>query len=157
VRRAGLIAACLALSPCAATPAWGATANCQAPPGTSAVDQYCETIPAPGGDRGSSDRTGRRTGSSLTPGTARTLGRAGTDGRGILSLPAGAPPAHARRHAPALAPPKPAPASESPFSAIGSAVDAGGSLGSGFMWVLIALGIGFVGAAWMRYRRPHEG
>jgi hypothetical protein len=151
---ARLLLAVLAAWLCAlGAPAWGAQRDCKAPPGTSAIDQYCETIPAAGGDRGSSDRSGSRAESSLSPRTAQALRQAGPNGAGILALPAGAP----RGGSAVATPPKPAPVSESPLNAVGSAIESGASVDSRFLWVLIGLGIAFVAAAWLRYRRPGEG
>ena len=82
-----------------ATPAHAAPVNCQAPPGTSAIDQYCETVPGAGGDQGTGrgdDRGGSgngRTGNGGTVGDSvprRTRGAlrdAGPAGERILNLP----------------------------------------------------------------------
>src|SRR5947208_16163057 len=69
-----------------------AAANCVAPPGTSGIDQYCETVPAAGGD------TGTRGGSqgshplsrSVPRRTAAGLRSSGSVGKAVLSLPSGA-------------------------------------------------------------------
>src|SRR5258706_13228735 len=70
--------------------AHAATSSCTgAPPGTSAIDRYCETIPAAGGDRGTTGQSGQRLAQTLTPRTVAALKRAGATGRGVLGLPAG--------------------------------------------------------------------
>lgn len=45
---------------CVALPASAAAQDCVAPPGTSAIDQYCETVPTAVGDRGGGLRGGSR-------------------------------------------------------------------------------------------------
>src|SRR5436305_5272664 len=75
-------------------PAQAAPANCVAPPGTSGIDQYCETVPAAGGDqgtRGGGGGTGghHTLGSGLPRGTASQLSRSAA-GRAVLGLSIGA-------------------------------------------------------------------
>jgi hypothetical protein len=81
-------------------PAQAAPVNCQAPPGTSGIDQYCETVPTAGGDQGTSGGggSGSHTGSSGTSGrgggsvshrTATALRNSGAGGKAILGLAAG--------------------------------------------------------------------
>src|SRR3954451_4766213 len=60
--------------------------SCKAPPGMSAIDQYCEAIPSPNGDRGSTDTD--RGGRAYPPTTFRALDQAGADGRAIIALSA---------------------------------------------------------------------
>ena len=117
--------------------------RCEAPPGTAGVEQYCETVPGAKGERGS--RTEPGVGRALDRRTARRLERAGRDGRGILALPA----TGKRKRERVERGPEP---SESPLGAVGSAIESGASAGQGFVWVLVAAGLGMGGIAWVRYR-----
>src|SRR5436309_9895999 len=75
-------------------PAQAAPANCVAPPGTSGIDQYCETVPAAGGDQGTRGGGGGGTGghhtlgSSLSRKTVAQLHRSAA-GRAVLGLSTG--------------------------------------------------------------------
>ena len=80
-------------------PAQAAPANCTAPPGTSGIDQYCETVPAASGDQGtrgggggssggSSGQSGR-VGGNVSRRTAAALQRSGAGGKAILGLSTG--------------------------------------------------------------------
>src|SRR3954453_5049303 len=60
--------------------------SCKAPPGMSAIDQYCEAIPSPVGDRGNGDSD--RGGVTIAPATKRALERRGPDGQAIVHLSA---------------------------------------------------------------------
>ncbi|HEY7376034.1 MAG TPA: hypothetical protein VIF57_27990, partial [Polyangia bacterium] len=69
--------------------------NCNAPPGTSGIDQYCESIPTPGGAGGGSHHGGGGGGSGsggggksdrLSPKTTQTLKQAGAAGAAVLAL-----------------------------------------------------------------------
>ena len=132
-----------------------AAPRCEAAPGTSGIDQYCETVPGANGDRGSG--TGPGAGRSLDRRTARSLDREGRDGRGVLALPSsgtervraksGSEPG-AREGAKSRSKP-----SESTLGAIGSAIGSGPDGGQGFLWVLAAAAVGMVAIAWTRYRR----
>src|SRR5712692_5693301 len=72
-------------------PAQAAPTNCQAPPGTSGIDQYCETVPAAGGDQGTrgGGHGGGRLGDSLPRHTAAALRHSGGAGKAILGLSTG--------------------------------------------------------------------
>src|SRR3954447_19525859 len=74
--------------------------SCKAPPGMSAIDQYCEAIPSASGDRGNTDPD--RGGVPIPAATKRALERHGADGQAIVRLSA---PASKR-------PPSASPASE---------------------------------------------
>lgn len=131
----------------------GAAPRCDAPPGTSGIDQYCETLPGAKGDRELG--AGHRVGRSLDRGTSRALKRAGRDGRGVLALPSsgrggrgdGAPGSQPGKKEAGKEP------SGSPIAALGSAIDSGTTAGHGFVWLLLASGAGMAGIAWIRYRR----
>src|SRR3954447_26661585 len=58
--------------------------SCKAPPGMSAIDQYCEAIPSAGGDRGNTDTD--RGGLPIPAATKRALERRGADGQAIVAL-----------------------------------------------------------------------
>src|SRR5436305_12487615 len=92
IRLALAVVALTASAAVGALPAQAAPAHCVAPPGTSGIDQYCETVPAAGGD------TGTRGGSqgshplsrSVPRRTAAGLRSSGSVGKAVLSLPSGA-------------------------------------------------------------------
>src|SRR6476469_1935605 len=74
-------------------PAQAAPVNCQAPPGTSGIDQYCETVPTAGGDQGTSGgsgggsgHSGGHAGGSVSRRTATALRDSGDTGKAILGL-----------------------------------------------------------------------
>jgi len=123
--------------------------RCDAPPGTSGIDQYCETLPGAKGDRESG--AGQGVGRSLDRRTSRALRRAGRDGQGVLVLPSsgkrGRGDEAGRRERQSKEP------SGSPVRALGSAIESGPSAGQGFIWLLLAAGVGMAGIAWIRYRR----
>jgi hypothetical protein len=169
LRRAPLAgAACLVALLGAAGPA--SAARCKAPPGTSAIDQYCEAFPTAGGSTDTEERGGSRLQGRLSPGTAKAFAKAGSDGRTLLDLPAaagssrtkpgtstgngrnsrarpGQPGENANRGTADGAP------SSNPFRAVRSAVQSGTTLGGEFVWILIAIALALVAVAWVRYRR----
>lgn len=84
-------------------PSAASAQTCQAPPGTAAIDQYCESIPGATGDRGTPGREGGRGsagapggragspadgpgGASLSPSARQTLREVGPAGQGVLAL-----------------------------------------------------------------------
>lgn len=144
-----------------------AAPRCEAAPGTSGVDQYCETVPGAKGDRGSG--TGPGAGRSLDRKTVRSLDREGRDGRGVLALPSSGKPVESRskpsgsplgasgkgeraESRPESSKTRPE-SSKSTLGAVGSAIASGPSAGQSFLWVLAAAAVGMVGIAWVRYRR----
>jgi hypothetical protein len=154
--------------------AHAAPPSCQAPPGTSAIDQYCETIPGAGGDRGSrSSQRGQSLSQVVPASVVGQLRRGGPVGQALLDLPAtvantntSAPAASAQGgggagtqrppggpRARAQGPPAPRARSDNPLDAIRSAASSGTSAGSGLASVLVALGVAMAGLAWVRYRR----
>lgn len=147
-----ILAALLALAPAGTSQA---AKRCEAPPGTAGSEQYCETLPTAAGERQSTGRQGA--GGSYDPGTRRALERAGSDGRGVLALPSGGgraqDPAEERagsRPDPSRSRPDPPGA---PIGSLGSALESGSSAGEGFVWLLLAAGLGMGGIAWWRWRR----
>jgi hypothetical protein len=164
-------------------PVQAAPVNCQAPPGTSGIDQYCETVPAAGGDQGTSGGSGGssgqhgRVGGSVSHRTATALRDSGAGGKAILGLSTGSGQASGstqgsssgaakgqtgaagQKHGTAQASQgnqskAPAARSDNPLEAIRSAVTAGTSAGPGFVWILVVLGAIMAGIGWLRYRRP---
>jgi hypothetical protein len=58
--------------------------DCQAPPGRSGLDQYCETVPGAAGDR--SPGAGGGTGRDVSPATKRKLENGGAAGKALLGV-----------------------------------------------------------------------
>lgn len=122
-------------------------ASCEAPPGISAVAEYCEAVPGGGHDRHGVSSGG----SPAVPGaTAEALRQDGANGQAVLSLTTG----RARPHAPAGKPKRSSAArpSGTPLSGIRNSVASGATAGSVFVWVLVAIALGVIGVAWLRYR-----
>jgi hypothetical protein len=147
-----ILAALLALAPPgSAQPA----KRCEAPPGTAGSEQYCETLPAGSGARQSTGRAGG--GGSYDRGTRRALERAGSDGRGVLDLPSAGGraqhPADARAGSRSGARGSRPDPPGAPIGSLGSALESGTSAGDGFVWLLLAAGLGIGGIAWWRWRR----
>jgi hypothetical protein len=154
---AGLLALCVA--PPGAVAATGQP--CQAPPGTSAIDQYCEVVPnssGPGTHAGAAPDgggTGGQVGGAAGPSTRRALEAAGVDGKALLQVPTPAPKrAAGSREAGGVggsteALSRPA---ANPLSAVASAASSGETLNRGFTWAALALSLGILGAGWLRYR-----
>src|SRR5438105_6298536 len=89
-----VLALCVAVAAlvCSAAPALAQ--SCQAPPGTSGIDQYCESIPGPGHNQGRGDRGGgvnSVTGRPVPRSAQRRLQSAGSDGKALLNLTHGSP------------------------------------------------------------------
>ena len=155
----------------AAAPA--AAQKCVAPPGTAAVDQYCENVPSASGNSGGggSDDSNGSSGATAPRNTVRALDRAGESGKelkqflgedvasaradtGAKQGSKGSSDRKARTREPAgTAPEQP---SSNPLGAVQSAVNSGTTVGSGFTWILVLLTLLIAGIAWMRYRRRSE-
>jgi hypothetical protein len=154
-----------------------------APPGTSATDQYCETLPTVNG-QGVPTRSlppdAPRLGSVLSGSLTERLREAGPLGAALLSLPAGASPQAIASDGgpvaagsgasgettgiPGLSPGDrrsllgrdlSEPRSDAPGRSLGAAVRAlgGGGLGMGFAGLLLASALAALAAAWFEYRR----
>jgi hypothetical protein len=80
---------CLGLLVLALTARPALADNCTAPPGTSGIDQYCETLPSPGGSshQGPNGGSGHKSGGSNLPSaTRKALSNQGAAGAGVLAL-----------------------------------------------------------------------
>jgi hypothetical protein len=126
----------------------------------SAIDQYCEAIPAPGGDRGNTDPD--RGGRVIPAAARRALERSGPDGRAIVGLSAASKleaggndhgdgltgvPAAPVRDRPADAP------GANPIAALASGVTDGETVGPFLGTLMLFLALAFFSTAWLRYRR----
>jgi hypothetical protein len=148
-------------------PASVQAASCEAPPGTAGIDQYCESIPGAGGNRGSDDGAGegdRSSGRSLPPATRRELRDAGADGTGVLALTDGRAGA-AERGSATRGPkdgaskgdaPRSGSPSSNPFSAVSSSIESGATASPGFAIALLLVALAALGFAWVRYRSAGE-
>jgi cobalamin biosynthesis Mg chelatase CobN len=152
--------------------------DCQAPPGRSGLDQYCETVPGATGDR--SPGAGGGSGRDVSPSTRKRLERSGATGQALLGLVSGASVREegsaadgdgggrsSREESAAdgdrggkssgassgsgneKAADEP---SNDALSAVRSATDSGASAGPAFIWVLVAVAVALAGIAWIRYR-----
>jgi hypothetical protein len=135
--------------------------QCVAPPGTAAVEQYCETIPAATGPRtlGPSHTAAPPSAPTPVPVVQRRLARAGAPGQELDRLvqrSATAPPVrehHARASRPRAAA-TPAPLQiGSPLRTASAVLSGGETVGGGFGWVLLAIAAATGGAGWLRLRR----
>jgi hypothetical protein len=163
-----LVAALLTVSPASAQ-------FCDAPPGTSAVDQYCENPPSASGNGGG--------GGQATPkpsrGTVRAIAKSGKRGEelnrylgarvassggattiasGAGSSKSGGGSGKARDTKQSKQPAVQAAGqqSTSPLGAVQSAVNSGSTIGNGFIWALIAIALLIAGTAWVRHRRNNN-
>ncbi len=145
--------------------------NCEAPPGSAAVDQYCEAIPEGGGSQSGNDfqRERATSGAAATPsgdspglpaGTATALESAGQDGEAVAKLAAGgagrttasedaAEPAGEVAGATASSDD----VSSSPLKAVSASVQNGPVAGSLLIWALLGSTIAVLALGWIRYRR----
>ena len=147
---------CAALG--APTPALAQT--CVAPPGNSGIDEYCESIPGPGGDRGAGDRP---QGPGISGDTRQALEASGPLGQAVGSLAAeGRPGGGTGREGPEAG----AGAQDdgdggnalsdvgegNALSAVGASVDSGASSGAALVWILAGATCLAAGAGWLRIR-----
>jgi len=137
-----------------------AQTSCQAPPGTGAIDQYCETIPRAEGPGGAGNPGSTRAPQPLPPSTLRALRGGGEDARALADSLAG-PAGEGRRGKggrkggafPALEAPSSDEPSSNPLPAIKASVGSGGSIGVGFVWILVGITLLMLALAWLRFRR----
>lgn len=151
-------------------PSVASAQRCVAPPGTSAVDEYCETVPSAGGDRGAGDHGGG-SGASISPGTVAALARSGKDGQ-ALDRALGKDPSAVRPRKPTRGDKKAARGSDAtkgkhplsgggaasapppnPLNAVGQAISGGATMGSWFVLALLAVALLMLGWGWVAYRR----
>ena len=137
----------LALLPAATA---SAQRTCVAPPGTAAIDQYCEVVPDAGGDRGSNDP---RPPATLPQETADRLAGSG-QGQALLRQLGQDPakPKGAKRARTEAAPAPDAPSSN-PLDAVSSALSSGPTVSSGFVVALLAVTLLVLSWGWIAYRR----
>lgn len=155
----------------AALAMWSAPAqaqNCEAPPGSAAVDQYCEAIPEGGGSQSGNDfqRERATSGSGATEGdatavpagTATELKAAGQDGEAIAKLAAGSTTGTSSGgSADASGDVAGATASSehvsgSPLKAVSASVQNGPVAGSLLIWALLGSTFAVLALGWIRYR-----
>lgn len=171
-----LLSALLTAALLAASPAAAQAQKCVSPPGTAAIDEYCETQPGVTGARGPDDPGG---GGNLPRGTVQKLSSAGADGEALVRAtgaqpadPSGAQSGSAGTRRPGaggrgpggsdgrgggaqgdrhtVTPQAP---SSNPLSAVTQSVGKGSSIGSGFVIGLLVLTLAMAGWAWVAYRR----
>lgn len=178
------LAASTLLGPASAS---AAPVNCQAPPGTSGIDQYCETVPGAGGDqgtRGGGSHPRHHVGDSVSHRTAAAL-RNSAAGRAILGLTTdsstgssqgsgsgsgtgtngGSSGTNGTSHrtgtgangSAAGQGAVPSGRSDNPLQAVQSAAGTGTSAGPAFIWILVIVALVMAGLGWLRYRRSSTG
>ncbi len=132
--------------------------NCVAPPGTSAVDEYCENVPDARGEQGG--KGGGSGGSGqVPPGTLGALAASGPNGEALVrSLgkdPAAVkkPKRSQRGGAPGATARPPEVPSSNPLNAVSQALGKGATIGSGFVFAGLALLLAMLVWAWTAYRR----
>jgi hypothetical protein len=149
---------CVAVSVLLSAAPASAAQKCVASPGTAAIEQYCETVPAAGGDTGSESGPG-----SAQPISAETLSQiqaaaGGQAVRAVAGAEAIAPatprkPSHATSAEPAGRSPAPARVDSNPLDAVASAASRGTEVGGPLVYILLALTLLLASGAWMRFRR----
>jgi len=129
--------------------------ECVAPPGTAAVDEYCETVPTATGDQGANEAPP----AGVSAKTLDALRDAGPDGAAFakqLETPGNGSKGSKRSDGVAgggsvdraVAEP-----GSNPLTAIRSAVSSGASVDPWFGWVLLLLTVAVVGAWWLSNSR----
>jgi hypothetical protein len=119
--------------------------GCEAPPGTAAVDQYCDNLPAAGGTTDPGQRGLRRLAHVLPKPAVQRLQHSGVVGEALLALPVDVPvgghlptaTAHRTRFEPGSAALQPGPAA-STHSVLASVGPAASEFGGGLGWALVA-------------------
>lgn len=169
-----LIATALAPSAALAGSSW-----CEAPPGSAGVDQYCEAIPTAGGRQTPHSSGSTGSGGSVSKKTAAQLQQGGADGAAVLNLASNAnsgsssssashkasgTSGHKRSKHAAATPTSSGPGggapklpSADPVRAVSASVTGGGTVGSGFVWGLVAATVLLGGVWWTGFRRRSTG
>jgi hypothetical protein len=143
----------------------GAQQTCNGPPGTAAIEQYCEWVPSASGDRRPGQ--GARPSAPLPPRAVNQLARA-EDGRALLTALGVDPDAPSQRQGSASggsdargggrgAAETGAPAarvpSNNPLDAVRSALGAGPIGGPALPWIIFVTTVVMGGWAWVSKRR----
>lgn len=145
-----------------ALPAPAVAQDCVAPPGTAAIDEYCETIPEATGDRGSPLPPRR-----VPPATLESLRELGTDGakladqldRKVLAqrddrrTELDGPALTTRGGGPAAAEDEPG---SNPLDAVRSAVGTGARIEDELGWAIALVTLLIAGSWWVGIRRRHS-
>lgn len=153
-----------ALAVVLALPASSEAQSCEAPPGTAAIDQYCETVPDVEGVRGAGEPapaapvaqdTLDELAASGADGEAfaQSLGDGLGDGPGSGSSPEGISDGNDRTAPTTSSSGMPDAPSNNPLTAVSQAVGDGSTVGLGLIVVIIAATIAIMGWAWLAYRR----
>jgi hypothetical protein len=158
-----------------------APVNCQAPAGTSGIDQYCEVLPGAGGSGSNHHKKKKHVSTQVQ----QKLQSQGSDGAAILQLTQSSGAADAQttqttvvvkkktthRKKSSTAPSTSTPATTTPaapttpqaqsegpspgndpFSAVGNSFSSSTGISGGFAWVLVGIMLVFVAMAWISYR-----
>lgn len=145
--------------------------RCEARPGSSAVEQYCEAIPDGEGNQSAEDLADRQAPradrGAVPPSASSALRAAGADGDQVLRLARATSPSTGsadtdsggrRLENPAAkqdrseADPVPG---NNPIVAVKSAAQRGATVNDGFLWVLLLIAVGAAGLSWVRVRRTN--
>lgn len=151
----------------ASTPGGGVAQTCQAPPGTSAVEQYCESVPTADSNDTTPQAERQRASdpsASLDPSTRSELANAGEDGAAVAQF-AGSAEAETGTSAPKLDRDNRADTanasgnayeddetSVNPLRAVAASISNGATVGDGFGWLMLACTVVIAGTAWLRHR-----
>lgn len=171
VTRAATLALCLALL----LPATSGAQSCVAPPGTAAVEEYCENLPSAGGNQGAGSRPqggqpGVGAGAPVVPvapvpaQTVEELQGSGPDGVGLAralgvvaqqvggKAGAGAPASRGGVGATSTRKDTVPAEGGNALQAVSRSLAQGATVGAGFVTALLVLALAFVGWAWTAYR-----
>lgn len=160
----------LAVTAALVVPAPALAQRCQAPPGSSAVEQYCEAVPEGGGTQSGDDFAG--SGGRQDPGgnvnglsrsAQRELRTKGADGAAVVGLVAassggnndgggssgGTGPRGSVKGEAASGAGTP---SGSPLKAVSASVENGATVGGVFVWALLGVTLLILGLGWISFR-----
>ena len=153
-RRAGKLTWAAAVCVALALPGAASAQRCIAPPGLAGLEQYCESIPGAGGQRGPADGAGspRRDGSGVAKNggiSGRTAGAllADRDGAALFGLIAG------EGARPRVVPSADGRGGEAGDATAGTELGSGPMNGVGFPLVLASLALLLLGALYLSRRR----
>lgn len=139
-----------------------AAEKCVAPPGTAAIEQYCETVPSASGDQPGSgaaaDSAQGQGGAPVTDATADRIAASVGDeaAQSITGVAPGRGGDGPSKSAKPRAPAKnraPADAEANPLGAVASAASTGAEVGGPLVYSLLALTLLLVAVGWTRFRR----